>query len=138
MAAQTGRTAGNGEPGGPWESRLARAHPEQFGLGDHRRVAITSGGTIQLGSTGSDGIQGLQALTVTSAATARPGAILQLTPTADGQHLLVPSNQVVVQTSSGDVQTYQIRPSPGTNSVPQTNRAGEATLKREIRLMKNR
>eukprot|EP00061_Rhincodon_typus_P002869 g18697.t1 len=100
-------------------------------------VAITSGGTIQLGSTGSDGIQGLQALTVTSAATARPGAILQLTPTADGQHLLVPSNQVVVQTSSGDVQTYQIRPSPGTNSVPQTNRAGEATLKREIRLMKN-
>ncbi|XP_007907804.1 cyclic AMP-dependent transcription factor ATF-1 isoform X1 [Callorhinchus milii] len=115
-------------------------------------IAIAPGGTIQLASPGSDSVQGLQTLTMTNAGGTQQGAtILQYAQTADGQQILVPSNQVVVQTASGDVQTYQIRTTPTTNSLPQTvmmtspvtlqpqsTKAEDATLKREIRLMKNR
>lgn len=62
-------------------------------------VAITQGGAIQLANNGTDGVQGIQTLTMTNAAAAaQPGAtILQYAQTSDGQQILVPSNQVVVQ-----------------------------------------
>lgn len=61
-------------------------------------VAITQGGAIQLANNGTDGVQGLQTLTMTNAAAAQPGTtILQYAQTSDGQQILVPSNQVVVQ-----------------------------------------
>lgn len=61
-------------------------------------VAITQGGAIQLANNGTDGVQGLQTLTMTNAANAQPGTtILQYAQTSDGQQILVPSNQVVVQ-----------------------------------------
>ncbi|XP_043916475.1 cyclic AMP-responsive element-binding protein 1 isoform X1 [Protopterus annectens] len=112
-------------------------------------IAITQGGAIQLANNGTDGVQGLQTLTMTNAATAQPGTtILQYAQTTDGQQILVPSNQVVVQAASGDVQTYQIRTAPTSTIAsgvvmasspalpPQP--AEEAARKREVRLMKNR
>lgn len=61
-------------------------------------VAITQGGAIQLSNNGTDGVQGLQTLTMTNAAATQPGTtILQYAQTTDGQQILVPSNQVVVQ-----------------------------------------
>ncbi|TRY91844.1 hypothetical protein DNTS_027193 [Danionella cerebrum] len=61
-------------------------------------IAITQGGAIQLANNGTDGVQGLQTLTMTNAAAAQPGTtILQYAQTSDGQQILVPSNQVVVQ-----------------------------------------
>jgi len=111
-------------------------------------IAITQGGAIQLANNGTDGVQGLQTLTMTGAGGAQPGTtILQYAQTSDGQQILVPSNQVVVQAASGDVQAYQIRTAntsaiaPGvvmasSPSLPQPPE--EATRKREVRLMKNR
>lgn len=65
-------------------------------------VAITQGGAIQLANNGTDGVQGLQTLTMANAAAAQPGAtILQYAQTSDGQQILVPSNQVVVQGGFG-------------------------------------
>lgn len=114
-------------------------------------IAITQGGAIQLANNGTDGVQGLQTLTMSSAAAAtQPGAtILQYAQTSDGQQILVPSNQVVVQAASGDVQAYQIRTAntsaiaPGvvmasSPALPSQGGAEEATRKREVRLMKNR
>uniref|UniRef100_A0A8C1PRL6 cAMP responsive element binding protein 1b n=1 Tax=Cyprinus carpio TaxID=7962 RepID=A0A8C1PRL6_CYPCA len=113
-------------------------------------VAITQGGAIQLANNGTDGVQGLQTLTMTNAAAAQPGTtILQYAQTSDGQQILVPSNQVVVQAASGDVQAYQIRTAqtstiaPGvvmasSPALPNQGVAEEATRKREVRLMKNR
>lgn len=50
-----------------------------------------------MANNGTDGVQGLQTLTMANA-TAQPGAtILQYAQTSDGQQILVPSNQVVVQ-----------------------------------------
>lgn len=61
-------------------------------------VAITQGGAIQLANNGTDSVQGLQTLTMANTAAAQPGAtILQYAQTSDGQQILVPSNQVVVQ-----------------------------------------
>ncbi|MEQ2210032.1 Cyclic AMP-responsive element-binding protein 1 [Xenoophorus captivus] len=61
-------------------------------------IAITQGGAIQLASNGTDGVQGLQTLTMANPAAAQPGTtILQYAQTSDGQQILVPSNQVVVQ-----------------------------------------
>uniref|UniRef100_A0AAZ1XDP7 cAMP responsive element binding protein 1b n=1 Tax=Oreochromis aureus TaxID=47969 RepID=A0AAZ1XDP7_OREAU len=99
-------------------------------------IAITQGGAIQLANNGTDGVQGLQTLTMTNAAAAaQPGAtILQYAQTSDGQQILVPSNQVVVQAASGDVQAYQIRAAPA-STIGATE---EVTRKREVRLMKNR
>ncbi|NXL37120.1 ATF1 factor, partial [Glaucidium brasilianum] len=114
-------------------------------------IAIAANG-LQLASPGTDGVQGLQTLTMTNAGGAQPGTtILQYAQTSDGQQILVPSNQVVVQTASGDMQTYQIRTTPTTTSLPQTvvmtspvtltsqtSKTDDPQLKREIRLMKNR
>ncbi|XP_034403951.1 cyclic AMP-responsive element-binding protein 1-like isoform X1 [Cyclopterus lumpus] len=112
-------------------------------------IAITQGGAIQLANNGTDGMQGLQTLTMANAG--QGGAtILQYAQTTDGQQILVPSNQVVVQAASGDVQAYQIRTAP-TNAItsgvvmatsPALGSGGggteEVTRKREVRLMKNR
>ncbi|NXK15909.1 ATF1 factor, partial [Arenaria interpres] len=114
-------------------------------------IAIAANG-LQLASPGADGVQGLQTLTMANAGGTQPGTtILQYAQTSDGQQILVPSNQVVVQTASGDMQTYQIRTTPTTTSLPQTvvmtspvtltsqtSKTDDPQLKREIRLMKNR
>lgn len=112
-------------------------------------IAITQGGAIQLANNGTDGVQGLQTLTMTNTG-AQPGTtILQYAQTSDGQQILVPSNQVVVQAASGDVQAYQIRTTaastiaPGvvmasSPALPSQGGAEEVTRKREVRLMKNR
>ncbi|XP_054639135.1 cyclic AMP-responsive element-binding protein 1-like [Dunckerocampus dactyliophorus] len=113
-------------------------------------IAITQGGAIQLANNGTDGVQGLQTLTMANAAAAQPGAtILQYAQTSDGQQILLPSNQVVVQAASGDVQAYQIRTTPTSAITPGVVMATspalgtgtgteEVTRKREVRLMKNR
>ncbi|KAM9454057.1 cyclic AMP-responsive element-binding protein 1a [Clarias gariepinus] len=108
-------------------------------------IAITQGGAIQLANNGTDGVQGLQTLTMTNTAGSQSGAtILQYAQTSDGQQILVPSNQVVVQAASGDVQAYQIRTAssgaitPGVVMTSGQGGAEEATRKREVRLMKNR
>ncbi|CAB1328610.1 unnamed protein product, partial [Coregonus sp. 'balchen'] len=114
-------------------------------------IAITQGGAIQLANNGTDGIQGLQTLTMTNAAATQQGTtILQYAQTSDGQQILVPSNQVVVQAASGDVQAYQIRTAPTSTIAPGVVMASspalsgqggpevEVTRKREVRLMKNR
>ncbi|XP_009992371.1 PREDICTED: cyclic AMP-dependent transcription factor ATF-1 isoform X1 [Chaetura pelagica] len=114
-------------------------------------IAIAANG-LQLASPGAEGVQGLQTLTMTNTGGSQPGTtILQYAQTSDGQQILVPSNQVVVQTASGDMQTYQIRTTPTTTSLPQTvvmtspvtltsqtSKTDDPQLKREIRLMKNR
>ncbi|XP_045685285.1 cyclic AMP-dependent transcription factor ATF-1 isoform X1 [Phyllostomus hastatus] len=115
-------------------------------------VAIAPNGALQLASPGTDGVQGLQTLTMTNSGSTQQGTtILQYAQTSDGQQILVPSNQVVVQTASGDMQTYQIRTTPSATSLPQTvvmtspvtltsqtTKTDDPQLKREIRLMKNR
>lgn len=59
-------------------------------------VTIAANGTIQLAAPGSEAIQGLQA--VANASGGQQGTtILQYAQTPDGQQILVPSNQVVVQ-----------------------------------------
>ncbi|XP_072262906.1 cyclic AMP-dependent transcription factor ATF-1 isoform X2 [Pyxicephalus adspersus] len=112
-------------------------------------VTIAPNGTFQLAAT--DGVQGLQTLSMSNAGSNQSGTtILQYAQTSDGQQILVPSNQVVVQTS-GDMQTYQIRTTSTTTSLPQTvvmtspvtlscqtPKTDDPQLKREIRLMKNR
>lgn len=61
-------------------------------------VAISANGTIQLATPGSDGIQGLQAVTMANSGGSQQGTtVLQYAQTPDGQQILVPSNQVVVQ-----------------------------------------
>nr|XP_046175944.1 cyclic AMP-responsive element-binding protein 1-like [Oncorhynchus gorbuscha]XP_046175945.1 cyclic AMP-responsive element-binding protein 1-like [Oncorhynchus gorbuscha]XP_046175946.1 cyclic AMP-responsive element-binding protein 1-like [Oncorhynchus gorbuscha] len=114
-------------------------------------IAITQGGAIQLANNGTDGMQGMQTLTMTNAAGAQQGTtILQYAQTSDGQQILVPSNQVVMQAASGEVQTYQIR-TANTSSMTsgmvmasspalsgQEGPEVVVTRKREVRLMKNR
>lgn len=113
-------------------------------------ITIAANGTIQLASPGSEGIQGLQAVTMANSGGAQSSTtILQYAQTPDGQQILVPSNQVVVQGAGGEVQTYQIRTAPTSTSLPQTvvmtspvglsqTKTDDPTLKREIRLAKNR
>uniref|UniRef100_A0A3P8V3L4 cAMP responsive element binding protein 1 n=1 Tax=Cynoglossus semilaevis TaxID=244447 RepID=A0A3P8V3L4_CYNSE len=113
-------------------------------------IAITQGGAIQLANNGTEAVQGLQTLTMAGAAGAQSGTtILQYAQTSDGQQILVPSNQVVVQAASGDVQAYQIRTAPTSAITPGVVMATspalgtsggteEVTRKREVRLMKNR
>ncbi|XP_070711661.1 cyclic AMP-responsive element-binding protein 1-like [Pempheris klunzingeri] len=112
-------------------------------------IAITQGGAIQLANNGTDGVQGLQTLTMANAAAQSGATILQYAQTSDGQQILVPSNQVVVQATSGDVQAYQIRTAPTSTITPGVVMATspalgggggteEVTRKREVRLMKNR
>ncbi|XP_055208882.1 cAMP-responsive element modulator isoform X12 [Gorilla gorilla gorilla] len=115
-------------------------------------IAIAQGGTIQISNPGSDGVQGLQALTMTNSGPPPPGATIvqYAAQSADGtQQFFVPGSQVVVQAATGDMPTYQIRAptaalpqgvvmaaSPGSLHSPQ-QLAEEATRKRELRLMKN-
>ncbi|XP_029990528.1 cyclic AMP-dependent transcription factor ATF-1 isoform X1 [Sphaeramia orbicularis] len=113
-------------------------------------ITIAPNGTIQLASPGSEGLQGVQALTMANSGGAQQSTtILQYAQTPDGQQILVPSNQVVVQGAGGEVQTYQIRTAPTSSSLPQTvvmtspmgisqTKTDDPTLKREIRLAKNR
>ncbi|XP_053311790.1 cyclic AMP-dependent transcription factor ATF-1 isoform X2 [Spea bombifrons] len=109
-------------------------------------VTFAANGTLQF--AGSDGMP----LSVANAGSNQAGTtILQYAQTSDGQQILVPGNQVVVQTASGDMQTYQIRTTSTTTSLPQTvvmtspltlscgtTKTDDPHLKREIRLMKNR
>ncbi|XP_008318254.1 cyclic AMP-dependent transcription factor ATF-1 isoform X1 [Cynoglossus semilaevis] len=111
-------------------------------------ITIAANGTIQLAAPGSEAIQGLQA--VANASGGQQGTtILQYAQTPDGQQILVPSNQVVVQGAGGEVQTYQIRTTAASSSLPQTvvmttpvglsqGKSDDPTMKREIRLAKNR
>ncbi|XP_007441106.2 cyclic AMP-dependent transcription factor ATF-1 [Python bivittatus] len=109
-------------------------------------IAIAPNGPLQLSSPGAESVQGLPTFT-----NAAGTPLLQYVQTSDGQQILVPSNQVVVQTASGDMQTYQLRRTPTTTSLPQTvvmttpvsltsqsTKTDDPQLKREIRLMKNR
>ncbi|KAM6154729.1 cyclic AMP-dependent transcription factor ATF-1 isoform 2-T2 [Erethizon dorsatum] len=142
---------GDGEnPGVPAVTSMSVPTPiYQTSSGQY--IAIAPNGALQLASPGTDGVQGLQTLTRTNSGSAQQGTILQYAQTSDGQQILVPSNQVVVQTASGDVQTYQIRTTPSATSLPQTvvmtspvtlssqtTKTDDPQLKREIRLMKNR
>ncbi|XP_044033839.1 cyclic AMP-dependent transcription factor ATF-1 [Siniperca chuatsi] len=113
-------------------------------------ITIAANGTIQLATPGSEGIQGLQAVTMANSGGAQQSTtILQYAQTPDGQQILVPSNQVVVQGAGGEMQTYQIRTAPASSSLPQTvvmtspvglsqGKTDDPTVKREIRLAKNR
>lgn len=113
-------------------------------------ITIAANGTIQLASPGSEGAQGVQALAMPSAGGAQQGTtILQYAQTPDGQQILVPSNQVVVQGAGGEMQTYQIRTAPTSSALSQTvvmtspvglsqTKSDDPTVKREIRLAKNR
>ncbi|XP_035517045.1 cyclic AMP-dependent transcription factor ATF-1 isoform X2 [Morone saxatilis] len=113
-------------------------------------ITISANGTIQLATPGSDGIQGLQAVAMANSGGAQQSTtILQYAQTPDGQQILVPSNQVVVQGAGGEMQTYQIRTGPTSSSLPQTvvmtspvglsqGKTDDPTVKREIRLAKNR
>ncbi|XP_003216975.2 cyclic AMP-dependent transcription factor ATF-1 isoform X1 [Anolis carolinensis] len=109
-------------------------------------IAIAPNGPLQLNSPGTENVQSLQTI-----ANAGGTPLLQYVQTSNGQQIFVPSNQVVVQTASGDMQTYQIRSTPSTASLPQTvvmtspisltsqsSKTDDPQLKREIRLMKNR
>ncbi|KAJ8397034.1 hypothetical protein AAFF_G00010880 [Aldrovandia affinis] len=112
-------------------------------------IAITPNGTIQLASPGAEGVQ---TLTMTNSGTTQQGhTILQYAQTPDGQQILVPSNQVVVQSAGGEMQTFQIRTTSNTSSLPQTvvmtspvnisshsTKSDDPQMKREIRLAKNR
>ncbi|KAG8585446.1 hypothetical protein GDO81_005030 [Engystomops pustulosus] len=113
-------------------------------------VTIGPNGTFQL-AAGADGVQGLQTLMANAGTNQQGTTILQYAQTSDGQQILVPGNQVVVQTASGDMQTYQIRTTSTTTSLPQTvvmtspvaltcppTKSDDPQVKREIRLMKNR
>ncbi|NXI53304.1 CREM protein, partial [Chloroceryle aenea] len=131
-------------------------------------ITITQGGTIQISNPASDGVHGLQPLTMTNSGAPQPGAtIVQYAgQSPDGtQQFFVPGSQVVVQggdsvsllskaatsfAATGDMPAYQIR-TPTTN-LPQgvvmaaspgtlhstQQLAEEATRKRELRLLKNR
>ncbi|XP_071372301.1 cyclic AMP-dependent transcription factor ATF-1 isoform X1 [Centroberyx affinis] len=112
-------------------------------------ITIAPNGTIQLATPGSEGIPGLQTLTMANSAAQQSTTILQYAQTPDGQQILVPSNQVVVQGAGGEVQTYQIRTAPTSSSLSQTvvmtspvglsqGKSDDPTMKREIRLAKNR
>nr|XP_057910380.1 cyclic AMP-dependent transcription factor ATF-1 isoform X2 [Doryrhamphus excisus] len=110
-------------------------------------ITVTPNGTIQLTNPGPDGIQELQVAMANPTGGQQGTTILQYAQTPDGQQILVPSNQVVVQ--GGEVQTYQIRTAPTSGSLPQAlvmasslglsqSKPDDPTMKREIRLAKNR
>ncbi|NXN56930.1 CREM protein, partial [Rynchops niger] len=99
-------------------------------------ITITQGGTIQISNPSSDGVHGLQTLTMTNSGAPQPGAtIVQYAgQSPDGtQQFFVPGSQVVVQVSvavnfqvllcsqlsaaTGDMPSYQIR-TPST-TLPQ-------------------
>ncbi|XP_022531498.1 cyclic AMP-dependent transcription factor ATF-1 isoform X2 [Astyanax mexicanus] len=104
---------------------------------------IASNGSLQLAGASAEGVQSLQTLTMTNSSPSQP-TILQYAQTADGQQILLPSNQLVLQ--GGEMQAYQIRSS---SALPQTvvmtspvissqGKSDDPQAKREIRLAKNR
>lgn len=115
--------------------------------GEHTEYTLVPAGAIQI-ATGSqgEGIQGLQTLTMTNAGAGTTGTIVQYTQGQDGQFF------VPVTVSAADIQAYQIRgASAATTSLSQSvvmapsgniqtpqQLAGEASRKRELRLLKNR
>ncbi|KAM4795362.1 cyclic AMP-dependent transcription factor ATF-1 isoform 2-T2 [Rhinophrynus dorsalis] len=143
-------TKGNEDSAGVSIASMSPGTIYQTSTGQY--VTIAPNGTLQFAASGADAVQGLQTLTMTNAGSTQGGTtILQYAQTSDGQQILVPSNQVVVQTASGDMQTYQIRTTSTTTSLPQTvvmtspvslscptTKTDDPQLKREIRLMKNR
>uniref|UniRef100_G1K907 cAMP-responsive element modulator n=1 Tax=Anolis carolinensis TaxID=28377 RepID=G1K907_ANOCA len=63
-------------------------------------IAIAQGGAIQISNPASDGVQGLQTLTMTNSGAPQPGATIvqYAAQTPDGtQQFFVPGSQVVVQ-----------------------------------------
>ncbi|XP_043397415.1 cAMP-responsive element modulator isoform X4 [Chelonia mydas] len=63
-------------------------------------IAIAQGGAIQISNPASDGVQGLQTLTMTNSGASQPGATIvqYAAQTPDGtQQFFVPGSQVVVQ-----------------------------------------
>ncbi|NXH11306.1 CREM protein, partial [Bucco capensis] len=100
-------------------------------------ITITQGGAIQISDPASDGVQGLQSLTMTNSGTPQPSAtIVQYAgQSPDGtQQFFVPGSQIVVQvlrgdsvsllsraaasfTTTGDMPTYQIH--TPTTTLPQ-------------------
>ncbi|NXC38672.1 CREM protein, partial [Penelope pileata] len=100
-------------------------------------ITITQGGTIQISNPPSDGVQGLQTLTMTNSGAPQPGATIvqYAAQSPDGtQQFFVPGSQLVVQgetcvqrlsmavtgdetAATGDMPAYQLR-TPTTN-LPQ-------------------
>ncbi|KFV85999.1 cAMP-responsive element modulator, partial [Struthio camelus australis] len=100
-------------------------------------IAIAQGGAIQISNPASDGVQGLQTLTMTNSGAPQPGATIvqYAAQSPDGtQQFFVPGSQVVVQGEScvqklimavtgdetaatGDMPAYQIR--TPTTALPQ-------------------
>ncbi|XP_034858844.1 LOW QUALITY PROTEIN: cyclic AMP-dependent transcription factor ATF-1-like [Mirounga leonina] len=115
-----GRKGDGGNPGVSAVTSMSVPTPT-YQTSSGQYIAIAPNGALQLASPGTDGVQGLQTLTMTNPGNTQQGTtILQYAQTSDGQQILVPSNQVVVQTASGDLQTYQIRTTPSAPSLPQT------------------
>ncbi|KAF3815807.1 hypothetical protein GH733_016241, partial [Mirounga leonina] len=74
-------------------------------------IAIAQGGAIQISNPGSDGVQGLQALTMTNSGAPPPGATIvqYAAQSADGaQQFFVPGSQVVVQGIFYQSHTFRI------------------------------
>ncbi|XP_072179530.1 cAMP-responsive element modulator-like isoform X1 [Diadema setosum] len=105
---------------------------------------LPTGATIQIANP-SDGVQGIQTLTMTNSG---GSGIVQSIQTQDGQQFFVPAATAVNIARLGDVQAYQIRPATSlaqgvvmtapANIQQQAVLAEEAGRKRELRLMKNR
>ncbi|XP_033481394.1 cyclic AMP-dependent transcription factor ATF-1 isoform X2 [Epinephelus lanceolatus] len=139
-----------GKANSPATTGVTAAAPQIYQTSSGQYITIAANGTIQLATPGSEGIQGLQAVAMANSGGAQPSTtILQYAQTPDGQQILVPSNQVVVQGAGGEMQTYQIRTAPTSSSLPQTvvmtspvglpqGKSDDPTMKREIRLAKNR
>lgn len=139
-----------GKANSPANTGVTAAAPQIYQTSSGQYITIAANGTIQLATPGSEGIQGLQAVAMANSGGAQPSTtILQYAQTPDGQQILVPSNQVVVQGAGGEMQTYQIRTAPTSSSLPQTvvmtspvglpqGKSDDPTMKREIRLAKNR
>ncbi|NWH74499.1 CREM protein, partial [Piaya cayana] len=118
-------------------------------------ITVTSGSTIQVANSASDGVHGIQTLTVANSGTPQPGAtVVQYAGQSPGgtEQFFVPGSQVVrgIFSATTDMPVYQIRTpsttlpqgvvmaaSAGTLHSPQ-QLAEEATRKRELRLLKNR
>lgn len=140
-------TRTEGKDGSPASAGVTVPTTQIYQTSGGQYFTISANGTIQLATPGSEGLQGLQ--TVTTGGAQQSTTVLQYAQTPDGQQILVPSNQVVVQGAGGELQTYQIRTASASSSLPQTvvmassvgltpGKTDDPTMKREIRLAKNR
>lgn len=81
-----------------WNVNFTSVLPNSYAISVFIPVTIAANGTIQLASSTPEGIQGLQAVTMANSGGAQQNTtILQYAQTPDGQQILVPGNQVVVQ-----------------------------------------